>query len=455
MQDLTQGSITRHLLKLAGFMIFTMIFQTLYLLADLYWVGRLGKEAIAAVSVCGNLMMVTIAVTQALSVGTTTLISHAAGRKDSDGVQHVFNQSLVISVITGAAFLAVGLATTRLYAVSFSADAATAALATKYLAWFVPAMALQFLIVGMAAALRGVGDLKPTMVIQIATVIFNAALAPFLIFGWVTHRPMGVTGAAVATFIAIILAVVLFTFYFLKPDKYLRFRPHEWTVPDFGTWRKMVKIGVPAGGEFLLISVYMGVIYFITRPFGAAAQAGFGIGGRVMQSLFLPIIAIAFSLAPIIGQNYGAKKPERVREGFKDAALLVSAVMLALTIFCHISPRSLLLPFSKDPEVLGPGVQFLTIISLNFVAQGLIFISSSTFQGLGNTLPPLFASSLRLLLFATPAFLWSRMPGFKIEHIWYLSVASVTIQMAINLLLVRREFKRKLEPLIVASTATA
>jgi Na+-driven multidrug efflux pump len=221
------------------------------------------------------------------------------------------------------------------------------------------------------------------------------------------------------------------------------------------TWRKMIKIGVPAGGEFLLISVYMGVIYFITRGFGAAAQAGFGIGGRVMQSLFLPIIAIAFSLAPIIGQNYGARKPERVREGFKDAALLVSAVMLALTILCHISPRSLMLPFSKDPAVLDPGVQFLTIISLNFVAQGLIFVSSSTFQGLGNTLPPLFASALRVILFAMPAIIWSRMPGFKIEHIWYLSVASVTIQMAINLLLLRREFRRKLEPMTVASIATA
>ena len=455
MQDLTQGSITRHLFKLAGFMIFTMVFQTLYLLADLYWVGRLGKEAIAAVSVCGNLMMVTIAVTQALSVGTTTLISHAAGRKDANGVQHVFNQSLVLSALTGVAFLIVGLLTSRLYAVSFSADATTADLATKYLAWFIPAMALQFLIVGMAAALRGVGDLKPTMLIQIATVVFNAALAPFLIFGWVTHHPMGVTGAAVATLFAVALAVILFIFYFLKPDKYLKFRPQDWPKPDFDNWRKMVKIGVPAGGEFLLISVYMGVIYLVTRRFGAATQAGFGIGGRVMQSMFLPIIAIAFSLAPIIGQNYGARKPERVRDAFKNAALLVSAVMLALTILCHISPQSLLLPFSKDPAVLAAGVQFLTIISLNYVAQGLIFTSSSTFQGLGNTMPPLFASSLRLILFALPASLWSQQPGFKTEYLWYLSVASVTIQMAVNLLLLRREFKRKLDPLIVASAVTA
>jgi putative MATE family efflux protein len=456
MHDLTQGSITRHLLKLAGFMMFTMIFQTLYLLADLYWVGRLGKEAIAAVSVCGNLMMVTVALTQALSVGTTTLISHAAGRKDAEGVQHVFNQSITLSVLAGIAFLALGLTSAHLYSVSFSADAATADLATKYLAWFIPSLAMQFLIAGMAAALRGVGDLKPTMLIQIATVALNATLAPFLIFGWVTHHPMGITGAAVATFIAVFASAAMFFLYFTRPDKYLKFRPAEWTKPDLSTWRQMVKIGVPAGGEFLLISVYMGVIYFITRPFGAAAQAGFGIGGRVMQSLFLPIIAISFSLAPIIGQNFGARNAGRVKAGFKDAALLVSGMMLVLTILCHISPHSLLAPFSKDEAVLGPGVQFLSIISLNFVAQGLIFAASSTFQGLGNTLPPLFSSSLRLILFAIPAYIWSRMPGFKIEYVWYLSVASVTIQMCINLLLLRREFLRKLQfgsPAVTSATA--
>jgi Na+-driven multidrug efflux pump len=140
MNDLTQGSITRHLLKLAGFMMFTMIFQTLYLLADLYWVGKLGKEAIAAVSVSANLMMVTVAFTQALSVGTITLISHAAGRKEAEGVQRVFNQSLTLSVLVGLAFLALGLATAHAYSFKLTADEATGALALQYLHWFIPSL---------------------------------------------------------------------------------------------------------------------------------------------------------------------------------------------------------------------------------------------------------------------------------------------------------------------------
>ena len=96
MQDLTTGSVTRHLLKMTSFMLVTMLFQTLYFLVDLYWVGRLGKEAVAAVGVGGNLMFVVLAVTQMLGVGTTTLVSHAAGRKEHERALLVFNQSLAL-----------------------------------------------------------------------------------------------------------------------------------------------------------------------------------------------------------------------------------------------------------------------------------------------------------------------------------------------------------------------
>src|ERR1700693_1998919 len=102
MKDLTQGSVTKHLLHMSAFMAVSMLVQTLYLLADLYWVGRLGKEAIAAVGVAGNLMMIVMALTQMLGVGTTTLISHAAGQKDQQRAELVFNQSFVMSIVAMA-----------------------------------------------------------------------------------------------------------------------------------------------------------------------------------------------------------------------------------------------------------------------------------------------------------------------------------------------------------------
>jgi len=106
-KDLTEGSVIRHLLHMASFMIVSMLVQTLYLLADLYWVGRLGKEAIAAVGVAGNLMMIVLALTQMLGVGTTTLIAQATGRKDQSQAERAFNQSLIMSLVIGVGFVVI------------------------------------------------------------------------------------------------------------------------------------------------------------------------------------------------------------------------------------------------------------------------------------------------------------------------------------------------------------
>jgi putative MATE family efflux protein len=443
MKDLTQGSITRHLLTLSAFIAVSMAFQTLYFLVDLYFVAHLGKEAIAAVSLAGNLMIFVMAVTQALGVGTTTLVAHAAGRKDRDGAVLAFNQGFVLSQVVGLVVMGLAFVLRGPYCRWLGADAATARLGVAYLTWFIPAMFLQFVMVAMASALRGTGVVKPAVAIQIATVLLNIALAPVLILGWGTGCPWGVPGAALATFIAMIVATILFGACFLRPQHYLRFSPARWR-PQLSIWRGMTKVGLPAGGEFALMSVYLVLIYWIIRHFGASAQAGFGIGARVMQAMFLPVMAIAFATAPLAGQNFGARAGERVRETFRSASLLVSGLMILMTLLSHVAPEAMIRAFSADPGVISFGAEYLRVISLNFLAAGLIFTSSGLFQGMGHTLPPLLCTALRLVLFALPAFVLSLRPGFRIREVWYLSVASTAIQAALNVALVLREMRRRL-----------
>src|SRR6266700_799955 len=329
MQDLTTGPITRHLLKTTGFMLVTMLFQTLYFLIDLYWVGRLGTAAVAAVGIAGNLTFIVLALTQMLGVGTTAVISHAVGRKDAPEAVMLFNQAQVLAMVTGALFLVVGLVTRLPYASSLAADARTAELAAQYLAWFVPAMALQFGLVAMGAALRAIGNFKTGMVVGTVTVILNMILAPFLIFGWGTGHPLGVAGAAIAS---------------------------------------LVGIGLPSGVEFGITTVYLALVYSITRPFGAAAQAGFGIGMRIIQAGFMPVVALGFSVAPVAGQNFGARQAQRVKDTFRDGALMAAGWMLLFLIAVQLSPRVFIMIFSKDPAVLAVGEEYLRIISWNFVA---------------------------------------------------------------------------------------
>ncbi len=334
MQDLTTGSITRHLLKTASFMLVTMVFQTLYFLVDLYWVGRLGKEAVAAVGIAGNLTFIVLAVSQMLGVGTTTLVSHATGRKDHEHALLVFNQSQSLSVLVGAIFFVVTMLLRDAYSSTLGADPQTALQARQYLTWFIPAMALQFAMVAMGAALRGTGNFKPGTVVATATVILNMALAPVLIFGWGTGVPLGVAGAAISSLVAVAVGVVWLSTYFITPGAYLRFVPSQW-VPRFPLWSQMLKIGLPAGAEFALIAVYLFVVYAISRPFGAAAQAGFGIGLRVVQAGFMPVVALGFSVAPVAGQNFGARLGDRVKKTYVTATGMAVGFMAVWAFACH------------------------------------------------------------------------------------------------------------------------
>src|SRR5881296_2293353 len=443
MKDLTQGSVTKHLLHMSAFMGVSMVVQTLYLLADLFLVGRLGKEAIAAVGVAGNLTMIVLALTQMLGVGTTALISQAAGRKDQPHAELVFNQSCAMSIWIALALGAVGFVSMDAYANSLSADPATAGLAKAYLRWFLPAMLLQFPLVSMGSALRATGIVQAPVIFQVISVVLNMVLAPFLIFGIGPWPKLGVTGAALATFISILVADLLIIVYFEKKYRYLRFRFPLWRA-QMKIWSAMLRIGVPAGAEFVLLFVYIVIVYWIIRNFGPAAQAGFGVCARVMQALFLPVVALSFAVAPVVGQNFGGRRADRVRHAVYSAIGIASLMMVVLTLIAYLASTTLIRIFSRDPPVIAFGSEYLRIVSLNFISAGIVFTTSSVFQGIGNTLPPLFSSLSRLMLFAVPALLISRMPGFEIREIWYLSVGSIIFQMCVNLLLLRHELRKRL-----------
>src|SRR5262245_56511902 len=454
MQDLTKGSISQHLIKTASFMLVTMIFQTLYFLVDLYWVGRLGKEAVAGVGVAGNLTFIVLAISQMLGGGTTTLVSHATGRKDHERALLIFNQSQVLSTLVGGVFLIIAMIFRVPYSEQLAGDRETAVLAAEYLLWFLPAMGLQFCIVAMGAALRGIGNFKPGMVVQTTTVIINMILAPILIFGWGTGYAMGVGGAALATLVAVVIGVAWLGTYFVDKEAYLKFVKRD-LAPRFRLWGDMLKIGLPAGAEFAMMAVYLMVVYIVAKPFGSAAQAGFSIGMRVVQSLFMPVVALGFAVAPVAGQNFGARESDRVKAVYKTACTMAASGMFVMAILCNIAPAALGRLFSKDPAVVAVGDEYLRIVSWNFVASGLIFVTSSMFQAMGNTVPSLIASFSRILFIAIPAVILSKMQGFALNWIWYLSVAAVLLQLTIILSLLKREYRRRLDTMPAAPLVTS
>jgi putative MATE family efflux protein len=328
------------------------------------------------------------------------------------------------------------------YIGTLAADAATAEAGTTYLHWFLPGLALQFALVAMGSGLRGTGIVKPTMVVQIVTVVINAVLAPVLIAGWLTGRPMGVAGAGLASTLAILAGVLMLWRYFVRLEQYVGFDRTLFRARR-AVWVRILKLGVPPGAEFALLFILMGVNYWIIRDFGASAQAGYGVGSRVMQAIFLPAMAVAFATAPLAGQNVGAGLVDRAWETFRKAALLGSVVMLGATLVCQWQPEWFIRLFTTEPDVVAVGAQFLRIISLNFVASGLIFTCSGMFQALGNTIPSLLSGASRLVTFVIPALWISTWPGFTLRQVWGWSVATVALQALTSLWLLRRDLRER------------
>jgi putative MATE family efflux protein len=443
MKDLTQDSIVRNIIAMAAPIAAGMLFQTLYFLVDLYFVAAIGDSAVAGVGAAGTLMFIVMALTQVLGVGAVALIAQAVGRKDRTDANVVFNQSVLLAFVCAAITLIGGYALTSAYVGAIAADPQTQHEGSTYLYWFLPGLALGFAQVTMGSAMRGTGIVKPAMAIQAFTVLLNVLLAPVLIAGWGTGVALGVAGAGLASTVAIVVGVVLLGLYFVKLEKYVSFDGSLWR-PQFHVWKRMLDVGLPAGGEFALMFVYMGVVYWIISGFGAPAQAGFGIGSRIMQSIFMPAMAIAFAAGPIAGQNFGAGRGARVRETFAKAVLLNAVVMVLVTVFLQWRPEVLVGFFTRESAATDVGATFLRTISWTFIAQGIVFTCSGLFQGLGNTRPAMLSSAIRLAVFVPVAIWISKQPGFQLEQLWIVSVATVWIQATASYLLLRHQFKRRL-----------
>jgi putative MATE family efflux protein len=421
-----------------------MLVQTLYYLVDLYFVSQLGDVALAGVGAAGNLMFLLMALTQMLSVGTISTVSHAVGADDQPRANVIFNQSLMMAGLLAVLTLAGGyLGLGEFYVEGIAANESTAAAGKTYLFWFVPAMSLHFFAAAMGGALQGTGIVKPTMVVQMISVLSNVVLTPILVAGWLTGRPMGVAGAGLSTTLSALIGVTLMTIYFVRLEHYVSFDSSKLR-PRFDVLKRMLSIGAPAGGEFGLMFVFFAVIYAVISVFGSTAQAGFGIGMRVMQAVFLPALAVSFAAPAIAGQNFGAGRADRVRETFRTIMTINFVFMISLTLLCQWRPGFLVGSFTNDPAVLEVAAVFMTIISWNFVANGVIFTCSGMFQGMGNTVPGLASTATRLLTFVGPVLWLASRPGFQIEHVWYTSVTAMALQAVVSYFLLRREFARRL-----------
>jgi Na+-driven multidrug efflux pump len=277
-------------------------------------------------------------------------------------------------------------------------------------------------------------------------VILNAVLDPILISGSFTGHPLGLEGAGLSRSIAALIAVVALSVYFIRLERYVAVDFSQWH-PDLRIWQRVFVVGSPAGGEFAVIALFITVVYWTLRDFGAAAQAGFGLGSRILQGIFQPLISITYPAAAIAGQNFGAMRFDRVRRTFVVTATGACVICALLAGVCQWRGEWMATRFTGNSEIIAVTAEFLKITSWNYVLLGLIFTCSSLFQAMGNTLPSLATSGGRLLAFFVPVLWLKGRSDFQLIDVWYLMVASVLLEAAFALWLLRFEYHKRLREL--------
>lgn len=438
--DLTQGSIPKILVKLSLPLVFAMLMQILNLMADLYFVSRLGPDAVAALSISANAFFIIYGLSFIIGTGGMALIAQAVGRKDEEQAGRVFQQSLILSLISGSITCLIGLSIARPYIDFLGGKEKAFQWGVEYFQVFsVSFLVLQMLFV-MGSCYRGTGDTKTPMIIVIQSTVLNVVLAPFLIFGWLGLPSLGVRGAAIASLLAQLYGLAIYIFLIFVKGSPLRIR-ERWRL-DTDIIKRSLSIGVPSGLSFFFLALNMLITYRVMSVYGTPALASVGIGDRVLQALYLPVVAITSSMAAIIGQNYGAGHYRRIRETLRTGWGLSSGVMILGSILCWMLPTSLIRIFSNDPDVLLYGNIYITIVSLGNVMVGTIMAISAVFQGLGKTYPTFLGAAIDNALFALFVFTLPAYFSWGVEAIWWIKLGTAGIEMFFDGEWLRQELQR-------------
>ena len=438
--DLTEGPIFKTLVRLAVPVTISMVMFTVYLMVDLYFVGRLGPDAVAAVSISGNAFFIHLGFSTILGTGGMALIAQAFGRKDYDYAATVFKQSILLALIVGVVEAAIGLTIAPAYIEFFGGTGKSLEWGIQYFQIFVISFLFMILLYTIGNCFRGMGNTKTPMMIMLQGNLMNILLDPILIFGWLGLPAMGVRGAAVASVISQLYALGIYGYLIFIKGAHIDLKG-KWQLHS-KIVRKSLIIGIPSGLNHFLLAANMLITYRVISSYGTAALASVGIGFRILQSIYIPVIAVASAMAAIVGQNFGANKYNRISGTFVRAWLVSMIFMLFCTVICQAFPGDLIAIFSSDPDVIRFGITYLKIFSLGFVMVGTIMVFSAVFQGLGKTYPSLVGAALDNALFAGLVFTLPVYFSWGIQSIWWIKLTTAVIEAAVIAVWLKEELKR-------------
>jgi putative MATE family efflux protein len=386
-QDYTEGSLGRAVFLLSVPMILEMLMESVFGILDVYFVGRLGVEAVAAVGLTESFLTVVFAVAIGMSMSTTALVARRIGEKEPEEAARAAVQAILVGVAVSAPIAVVGLLWPREMLVLMGAPASVVETGWTYTAWMLGGSTSIMLLFLINAIFRGAGDATVAMRSLWLANAVNIVLDPCLIFGLGPFPEMGIVGAAIGTTVGRTVGVVYQFVALARGRGRIRVRRRNVRFePEIAL--RLVRLSVGGILQLLIATAsWMGLVRILT-PFGAAALAGYTIALRIIIVAILPSWGMTNAVATLVGQNLGAGKPDRAEKSVWITGLYNMAFLLLVAAVFIVWPEPLIRVFTSDPEVLAMGATCLRVVSYGYAFYAWGMVMMQAFNGAGDTATP-------------------------------------------------------------------
>jgi len=420
----TEGSILKALIVLSVPIIIANIFQTVYQLTDTFWVGRLGKTAVAAVSLSFPIIFLLIALGGGLAVAGTILVAQYKGKEDQGNIDFISGQTLSLMSIIAIITSIIGVFGAEFFIGLMKPEAAVAKDAVAYLQITFSGLIFMYIFFVFQNITRGVGDVKTAMYIVLFTVFLNFILDPFFIYGFGNIPAFGVAGAAAATITTQAISALLGIVYLLNGKKGIHLKSKS-LIPHFKTAIRLFKLGFPTSIESSTRALGMVLMTFLVATFGTTIVATYGLGTRIVSFIIIPAIGLAMGTSTLVGQSIGAGKKDRAEKTLKVARKIGFLTLTAAGILLFIFAKQVVTLFIPgEPDVIQEAIIFIKIMSVTFGLTGIQMAYIGALRGSGNTSLAMYLSISVLIIMVIFAFITSKFTSLGYYGIWLASPVS-------------------------------
>lgn len=423
-------------MRLAGPMFVSTTLQNMQSVIDLFWVGRLGSDAVAAMAMSGTMLMMLFPVVMGLSTGTVAMVSRCVGAGRLDEASEVGGQSLMVALWFGIVAGGVGWLSAEWLCRLLGGSEEVVRLGTQYMGIsFLGGFTVFVLFIGNSI-LQASGNTVVPMYAMLLSNVLNILLAPVFIFGLFGVPRMEIRGAALATVLSQAVAAVVVLRVMAKGASGIKVGRRHWRLRTDLAWR-VLKIGIPSSGQMLSRSLMSAVLMRVVAGCGTAAVAAYGIGVRFHMMILMPAFVLGNAAATIVGQNLGAGKPGRAERAAWMATALDMAIMAVSAAVLMIWAAPLVRLFDPNPDVVTLGVRYFRVVSAFHVFAALSIVLGRALQGAGDTIAPMVTTILGLWGLQVPlALLLPRFFTPPTDGIWW----SVAVTLTANGLMVMAWF---------------